>query len=147
MHLRTCHHKLGATTGKLSYAIFPLKAKTKKERKKKKKSPKTARTKNSKNKNNIPTKLPCTTLPWTLRMRSDYVCEKNHRRLVQSSPDTERPERWSTGFSLRHVRQDFNSTVVKFAMATRTRDNTHKQTTFIISFSFSFFHLIRYLSM
>lgn len=30
----------------------------------------------------------------------------------------------------------FNSRIAKFAMATRTRDNTHKQTTFIIFFSF-----------
>ena len=49
----------------------------------------------------------------------------------------EGPEKWSAGFSLETCQtRIFNSRMANFAMATRTRDNTHKQTTFIIFFSF-----------
>lgn len=49
----------------------------------------------------------------------------------------EGPEKWSAGFSLETCQtRIFNSIMANFAMATRTRDNTHKQTTFIIFFSF-----------
>lgn len=49
------------------------------------------------------------------------------------------PEKWSAGFSL-ETRQTriSNLRIAELAMATRTRDNIHKQTTFIISFSFFF---------
>lgn len=52
------------------------------------------------------------------------------------------PEKWSAGFSLEtHQTKISNLRIAELAMATRIRDNIHKQTTFIIFFSFLFLNM------
>lgn len=138
--------KVRSNNGKVILCTLPLKAKTKKAKNENGKNKKQQKQKQYPNK----AALNNTVLDSVQKM-SDYCLRGNTGGMYRAHQtwrsNKGRPERWSAGFLWRHVRQDFNSTVVKFAMATRTRDNTHKQTTFIIFFFFpySFFCLIVFI--
>lgn len=95
--------------GKLPCAVFPRKAKTKKAKKQKQKPPKTARTKNSKNKKQCPHKAALNNTVLDSVRESDCCVRRTQvacTELTRCGEVTkEGPERWSTGFSWRHVRQ------------------------------------------
>lgn len=90
------------------------------------------------NKNSISMNLPWTTVLGSLRKRSDYL-----RRNTGGTYRSHQTWRDHKGGAQEVVYRlligdmsdkDIQSRIVRFAKATRTRDNTHKQTTFIIFF-------------
>lgn len=130
VHLRTCHHERQERQWKSYLMLLFLKKQIQKKQKQKQKQHPNEPALNN------------TVLDSLRKEVRLLLVKKKHRVLLWTSPGLERSQRRDPRGGLqvshwRHVRQRFQLENSQIGMATRTRDNIHKQTTFIF-FSFLF---------